>query len=100
MLSRPVSSPEKPVPTSNSDETRPSISIRPQVGSVMRERILRNVLLPAPLRPISPSTSHCLTSNDKSFSAQKVSDATACSADSIDPEFLDAWFEVSRPNRD
>ena len=35
-------------------------SARPSVGSVMRERIFSSVLLPAPLRPIRPTTSPCL----------------------------------------
>ena len=45
---------------------------RPSVGSVMRDRILSSVLLPAPLRPMMPTTSPCWTSNDTSFSAQSV----------------------------
>ena len=31
-----------------------SISTQPAVGSVIRERILSSVLLPAPLRPMMP----------------------------------------------
>ena len=38
----------------------------------MRERILRRVLFPAPLRPMRPSTSPCLTSKLTSWSAQIV----------------------------
>ena len=45
---------------------------RPVVGSVMRDRILSSVLLPAPLRPMMPTTSPRLTSNETSFSAQIV----------------------------
>ena len=37
--------------------TRPWISAVPDVGSVMRDRILSIVLLPAPFRPITPTTS-------------------------------------------
>jgi hypothetical protein len=44
MFSRPVSSGWKPVPTSRRLATRPRISMRPLVGSVMRERILSRVL--------------------------------------------------------
>ena len=36
---------------------RPLISIRPLVGAVMRERIFSSVDLPAPLRPMTPTTS-------------------------------------------
>ena len=36
---------------------RPRSVMRPSVGCVMRDRILSSVLLPAPLRPISPTTS-------------------------------------------
>ena len=36
------------------------------VGSVMRERILSSVLLPAPLRPMMPTTSPSCTSNETS----------------------------------
>ena len=57
MFSRPVSSPWNPVPTSSRLATRPRISMRPWVGSVMRLRIFRSVLLPAPLRPMMPTTS-------------------------------------------
>ena len=57
MFSRPVSSGWKPVPTSSSEPTRPRISARPVVGAVMRDRIFSSVLLPAPLRPMMPTTS-------------------------------------------
>ena len=50
----------------------------------MRESIFSNVLFPAPLRPMIPIVSPCLTSNDTSLSAQIVSDAAACAADSIE----------------
>src|SRR5258707_4523021 len=39
----------------------------------MRERILRRVVLPAPLRPMRPRTSPSLTSKETSLRAQKVS---------------------------
>ena len=41
MFSRPVSSGWKPVPTSSSEPTRPQISTRPSVGSVMRRQNLQ-----------------------------------------------------------
>src|SRR5215831_10995051 len=44
----------------------------PLVGSVMRERILSSVDLPAPLRPMTPTTSPGATSKLTSFSAQIV----------------------------
>ena len=57
ILSRPVSSGWKPVPTSSRLPIAPWMSAYPDVGSVMRDRILRNVLLPAPLRPMMPTIS-------------------------------------------
>ncbi len=72
MFSRPVSSWWKPVPTSSRLPTRPWISALPVVGSVMRERILSSVLLPAPLRPMMPTTSPASTSKLTSFRAQIV----------------------------
>src|ERR1700751_6303855 len=47
--------------------------IRPSVGSVILLRIFSRVDLPAPFRPIMPTTSPCLTLNDTSLSAQKFS---------------------------
>jgi hypothetical protein len=41
--------------------TRPRRMARPSVGSVMRERILSSVLLPAPFRPTMPTTSPART---------------------------------------
>lgn len=40
----------------------------------MRDRILSSVLLPAPLRPMTPTTSPRLISNETSFGAQIVSE--------------------------
>ena len=59
------------MPTSSNEDTRPKISKRPRVGSVMRERILSSVLFPAPLRPIMPTASPRLISKLMSFKAQK-----------------------------
>ena len=65
-LSRPVSSGWNPVPTSRRDAIRPWTSSRPEVGAVILERILSSVDLPAPLPPISASTSPSRTSNETS----------------------------------
>src|SRR5215204_524247 len=70
MFSRPVRSPWKPVPTSSSEPTRPRMTASPSVGSVMRERIFSSVVLPAPLRPMIPSTSPRGTSKLTWSSAQ------------------------------
>ena len=77
MFSRPVSSGWKPVPTSSRLATRPLMVTRPAVGSVMRERIFSSVDLPAPLRPMMPTTSPRLTSKETSFSAQNSSTVVA-----------------------
>ena len=50
---------------------RPSLA--PRLGSVIRLRIFSNVLLPAPLRPMMPRISPCLTSKFTSFRAQSSS---------------------------
>ena len=70
MFSRPVSSGWKPVPTSSRLPTRPRISARPAVGEVIRVRIFSSVDLPAPFRPITPTTSPSATSKDTSLRAQ------------------------------
>ena len=69
-FSLPLNSGWKPVPTSRRLATRPRTLTSPDVGSVMRLIIFSNVLLPAPLRPITPSTSPSLMSNEISRSAQ------------------------------
>jgi len=48
------------------------MTARPVVGSVMRERILRSVLLPAPLPPMMPITWPGATSKLTSRNAQMV----------------------------
>ena len=58
------------MPISSSDPTRPCNSAIPSVGSVIRERILSNVLLPAPFGPITPTISPRATSKDTSSRAQ------------------------------
>src|SRR5207302_63753 len=72
MFSRPVSSGWNPVPTSSRLPTRPRTSARPSVGSVIRDRIFSSVLLPAPLWPMTPSTSPGATSTETSRRAQMV----------------------------
>ena len=69
-FSRPVSSGWNPVPTSSSAPTRPRRRASPSVGGVIRERIFRSVLLPAPLCPMTPNISPGRTSNSMSRSAQ------------------------------
>src|SRR6476659_354327 len=73
MFSRPVSCPWNPVPTSSRLPTRPNNRASPDVGSVMRLSTLKSVLFPAPLRPMTPSTSPCRTSKLTSRSAQSDS---------------------------
>ena len=56
------------------------MSTRPSVGSVMRDRILSSVLLPAPLRPMMPTTSPCLTSKETSSQRPDRSSASSAAA--------------------
>src|SRR5262249_53194476 len=58
--------------------------MRPSVGLVMRLRILRSVLLPAPFRPMMPTTSPLATSKLKSFSAQNSSLSDAAAGPRVD----------------
>src|SRR6266487_1194527 len=78
MFSRPVSCPWNPVPTSSKHPTRPKSRASPAVGSVIRLSTLKSVLLPAPLRPITPSTSPRRRSNDTSRKAHNVSWPRRC----------------------
>ncbi len=55
------------------------MSARPSVGSVIRLSTFSSVLLPAPFRPIMPSTSPLLTSKEMLRMAQKASSAVASS---------------------
>ena len=75
MFSRPVKSGWKPVPTSRRLDIRPRITARPEVGSVIRERIFKSVDLPAPFPPMIPTTSPVLISNDTSRSAHNTSES-------------------------
>ena len=54
MFSRPEISGWKPAPSSISAEMRPSTVTWPSVGRVMPATHLSSVLLPDPLRPITP----------------------------------------------
>ena len=83
-----VSSGWKPVPTSSRLVTRPSISTRPSVGSVMRDRILSSVVLPAPLWPMMLTSSPRLISKLTSRSAQNSS-MTSPSMTGPAPEHVD-----------
>ena len=61
------------MPTSRRLATRPLILTRPSLGSVIRDSIFRSVDFPAPLRPMTPTTSPRKTSKDRSLSAQNSS---------------------------
>ena len=52
------------ITSSKSALTLPRISAEPSLGTVMRDKIFKSVLLPAPLRPMMPRTSPSLTSKD------------------------------------
>ena len=54
MFSRPEISGWKPAPSSISAEIRPSTTTDPVVGRVIPATHLSSVLLPEPLRPITP----------------------------------------------
>ena len=59
-------------------EQRPDSAVtsaQPELGSVMRERIFRSVVFPAPLCPMSPSTEPRSIVSERSRSAQIVADA-------------------------
>ena len=61
------------MPTSKRLPTLPCNVTRPAVGNVMRLTIFKRVDLPAPLRPMMPTTSPGWTSKDTSLRAQMVS---------------------------
>src|SRR5581483_4066872 len=71
---------------------------RPSVGSVIREITFSRVLLPAPLRPMIPTTSPSFTLKETPFSAQKFSrslSSTPCAP----PNRLSAVHLLARPAR-
>src|SRR5260221_6812479 len=81
MFWRPLRSGWNPVPTSSSAPTRPPSTAIPSVGEVIRASILSSVLLPEPLRPITPMTCPGGTSKDTFLSAH-IASVTGCGADS------------------
>src|SRR3954453_13608454 len=68
-FSRPLSLRLNPTPSDSSVLTRPSTSMRPDVGGRMPAIVRTSVDLPAPLAPTTPSTLPCSTSNDTCWSA-------------------------------
>ena len=72
-FSRPEISGWKPAPSSISAEIRPSTATRPLVGLVMPATSFSAVLLPEPLRPITPQVRPFATANDTSRIAGNVS---------------------------
>jgi hypothetical protein len=65
-----VSSGANPIPSSSIETTRPRMVTLPAVGWMTRARIFSNVLFPAPLRPMMPSTSPGATSKLTSSTAR------------------------------
>ncbi len=55
-MRRPVTSGWNDDPSSRIAETRPSIALVPDVGSVVPARIFRSVLFPEPFSPTMPTT--------------------------------------------
>src|SRR3990170_5622686 len=101
MFSRPVSSGWKPVPTSRRLARRPRTLTMPSVGSVMRDRILSKVLLPAPLEPMMAKVSPASTSRLTSFSAQNRLSSAGVWPFAEEPRrawkgFRSAWVMASR----
>src|SRR5687768_10317660 len=97
MFSRPVSSRWKPVPTSSSEPTRPRTRASPSVGSVIRERILSRVVLPAPLAPMTPIASPRCTSNETSRNAQSTrGSSTSPLRRSASRSVRKLWFDCPR----
>ncbi len=72
-FSRPEISGWKPAPSSISAEMRPSTFTVPLVGFVMPATSLSAVLLPEPLRPMTPNVEPFGTMNETSVSAGNVS---------------------------
>ena len=72
-LSRPVSWGWNPAPVAISPAIRPRVSTWPLSGFITPLISLSRVLLPDPLRPISPTDSPCSIEKDTSWTASKVS---------------------------
>src|SRR5580700_3848401 len=69
--------------------------IRPCVGSVILLRIFSRVDLPAPLRPMTPSTSPRLTSNETSLRAQKFSTESLAKEEFGGSETFEPFFPLN-----
>ncbi len=72
-FSRPVSWGWNPAPAAMRPAMRPRVSTLPSSGRITPEISFSSVLLPEPLRPISPIDSPCSTVNDTSSTARKES---------------------------
>ncbi len=72
-FSRPEISGWNPAPSSISAEMRPSTRTRPSVGLVMPATSFSIVLLPDPLRPMTPNVQPAGTRNDTSRTAASAS---------------------------
>src|SRR5687767_5674293 len=77
-FSRPVRSWWNPAAISSSAPTRPRTSARPSVGGMIFVNVLRMVDLPAPFRPMMPSTSPGRTWKLTSWRAQNWFAASSC----------------------
>ena len=73
MFSRPEISGWKPAPSSISAATRPRTSTVPAVGRVIPVTSLSSVLLPEPLRPITPTLDPRRTASDTASTARTTS---------------------------
>ena len=73
MFSRPEISGWKPAPSSMSAATRPRTSTDPDVGLVMPVTSFSRVLLPEPLRPISPTHAPLGTASETASTARTTS---------------------------
>ena len=67
----PVKSAWNPVPSSRSEETRPSVRTAPTEGVVVPVMIFKSVLLPAPFRPTMPTDSPGPSEKETSRRAQR-----------------------------
>ena len=74
-FSRPVKSGWKPAPSSSSEPIRPPAATCPLVGLMIPATMRSSVVLPEPLRPISPTASPGATASETSCSAW-----TSCAA--------------------
>src|SRR5712691_5672135 len=70
MFSRPVNSGWMPAPTSINAPKRPRWANQPEVGGVTPAMSLNRVLFPAPLEPMTPSTSPGCAEKLRSRTAQ------------------------------